>query len=429
MNVIRFTRTVSFSFLLALLFLQTGCTILSEEELIEEPQSRSAVLALPDIQVLGAGMINTDSCNFDDRIHDLGMLVFDSSSGVKVGQLFIEGVAFDNRNLRLAVKVTPGIRDFYFVANRPLDVLKGIENKAQMKLYMDELQYLDAPLFLTATADKGFPMSRIYENEVVMPGGSADSPIQFYPKGAEKVQLVRSVAKLEVRIIDGLKVQNVYYRNAFRKFSLNSLPPSLSPEYYPDTPLVKIDSNTYVFYVPEVIQPPGTTWGTGEHKPINYFVVKTEFGIEYEIPIITENNPAHLMNYLSFAKGELSESPDYSVYRNSCYRYYLSLSHSIEVYSQILPWILENKGLFMGYWFNLETSSADVLITNTAKAFPPHRVRLETIPPFTFEDGSTEKVFEDYSEDAFALYKMNLMPTGEYMNVYYNDMLVKTIRK
>ena len=164
-------------------------------------------LSVTKAQAAGLESLNADAADYEDRVHDLALLVFDSATGEKVGEYFDENIPFGVKEKSFTVKLTPGTRDFYFIANMPMTELKAIGSKGVMQTYMSSLRNLDADLYLGATVSKGFPMSRVYLNQLVTEGGTVYTPLPFRPNGEDRINLIRTVAKLEV-VIDGGEIHD-----------------------------------------------------------------------------------------------------------------------------------------------------------------------------------------------------------------------------
>lgn len=450
--------------LLAVMLPFTACdSFIYDDQPGEEPTGEAAKVYLSvSIQAARAGGLRTinEYVNFEDRVHDLALLVFDAASGEKVGQFFGEGIAKESTNYTFTVELTPGQRDFYFVANMPMAALEDIDSRTTMDTYLKTFTLgafnrdLDAALYLGATATKGFPMSRVYANQEVTRGGTAIQPKPFLPvpvvgQPAETVvRLIRVVAKLEVDFGDNFsKIANVYYKNAFRQFSL--MAPDYTPVAYytvspPNTkgnPLKPV-GNTFVYYMPEALMD-NPTWSATEHKPVNYFVIETIDGTLFNIPIIT-NNPAEIP-YMKFATGKADSQPDYNIYRNHHYYYTVNNLENIEIFYQVNPWEMVAKQLYMGYGYNVEIDEeGNITITNTIDDCMPHKVRLETMngavfvgdpAPSVVEFGYDEKQTPDpaklktgYAEQ-FKVNKESVASGAEYLKVSYNNVEVYTFKK
>ena len=385
----------------------------------------------------GNESINKDEVDFEDRVHDLAMFVFDNATGGIVGEPYFESdIPVSNKSKMFTVALTPGQRDFYFVANMPMSSLTGINTRAALETYMKTARNLDEPLYLTASEPNGFPMSRIYLNQTITEGGTIYNPIPFKPDGDDRVKLQRVVAQLQVDI-DGTEigaVKNVYFKNAFRKFSLLEDGVMTSPEYYVETATnnaLRKNGNSYIYYMPEALMNT-PAWTATDHKPINYFVVETVTGTTYEIPIITYKEPIPGGNYLSFARGEQTDKPDYNIYRNNRYVFTIKSLEDIQIDYVVNPWTLVQSSFYMGYGYNVGVDKdGNVTISNTVEACTPHDVKLVTKSGFEFDGGETEKTFVDTDPTASVSYKVLPVPTAgqEYLEVYYNDELVKTFTK
>lgn len=451
-----YIATLGFLFSSLLFF---GC---SEEVAIDEEQKKEPIvyLAVTRAHVDGKESINEDTEDNEDRVHDLALLVFESKeNGKLVGEKFDDGIEETKTLETFQVKLTPGQRDFYFVANMPKLVLANIQNKADMDTYMKSLKALSTELYKGAKKNEGFPMSRVYPNQEVTVGGTIYQPSLFKPvvngNPEERVKLIRAVAKLEIELDDKLKgkISAIEYYNANQKYNLSS--PTAIESYYeisgggvaliPDA-----SGSTYRFYMPEAIMPtPRPTWSdvqSSTNKPINYFKIRFNTGAEsYSIPVISNGPENNGKGYLPFAKGE---NADYNILRNHYYKYKITkTSNGIEVLYDVLPWNLVKKTLYMGYWFNIETGDdGSVKIINTIDDCLPHKVTLKALNNAYFDgDPSKDEITYGYGTEAelgldaekmkegyFEEYKINadaVDANKKYLEVYYNGDLVKTYTK
>lgn len=419
--------------LISILIAFSGCQSQTDDDSSTTDPQSIVYLSVTRAQVDGLETFNADDEDYEDRVHDMAMLVFDSSTGTKVGEYFDEHIALSEKDKSFVIQLTPGKRNFYFVANMPVNELKKITTQSDMDVYMNTFSDLDPDLYLSASEDKGFPMSRVYRNQIITEGGSLYSPQPFRPDNEDRVKLIRVVAKLDVRIDtsgNNLDVKNVYYKNASRQFSLTSPLEGRVQVYYEDKPLKKVN-NTYLYYIPEALMI-SPSWPTAvNHRPINYFVIETLDGTQYEIPIVTYDGTIPEKDYLSFAMGNTTEKPDYNVYRNRHYLYTIKKLETLEIVYTIDPWHVVENSTYMGYGYNVEVSEdGNVTISNTIEACDPHKVTLETVGDFKFSDGTTTKTFTDADPQSSVQYVLSLVPTsGTYMKVYYNGNLVKTFSK
>lgn len=428
-----------FLFFLPLMLAACDSFIYENQDWIDgQSKGQDIYLSVTRAQAADTETINEDAADYEDRVHDLALLVFDSSTGEKVCEYFDEGIPFTEKEKTFTVKMTTGQRDFYFVANMPVVALKAISTKSAMDSYMATFRDLDLDLYLSATQSKGFPMSRIYLSQTVSEGGNIYQPKPFRPvvNGTQenRIRLIRSVAKLEV-VIDGASigsgVKNIYYKNAYRQFSLLSEVYPATVGYYEDKPLKKV-GNSYLYYMPEAMMVT-PSWSATDHKPINYFLIETLDGTFYGIPIITDNRTITDTDYLAFATGQNTDKPDYNIYRNRHYYYVIKKLQTIEVIYTIDPWTIKKSATYMGYGYNVNVDDdGSVTVNNTVDVCAPHSVKLRTIPPFTFDDGTTEKIFDTLATDASSVYTLSSVPKtgdGAYLEICYNDNPVKTFSK
>ncbi len=412
--------------------------------------------------------INQDITLAEDSIHSLAMFIFDSTTGTKLGEYF-RGDNFGNgvATYAFTIELTPGKRDFYFVANMSTSDLQSanITDRNSMDVFLNNpSRIMTNALYQSASKTLGFPMSRVYLNQVISEGGTIYQPIPFKPKQhtteenkvvvnfagsgtVERpyVELIRVVAKLEV-ILDNESysvVDKIYFRNANRHFRLVEFetPPT---DYFNDNStnsvLTKLEgANIYVYYMPEAIFAPQLWTLSGDNKPINYFTIKTKDNKIYDIPIIS-NESTITTDYLSKAKGTfIGFTPNYTIFRNYHYKYLVKIQQKIEIIYEVEPWNIVNKSTYMGYGYNVEVdNNGDITITNTMDDCMPHKVRLVakngayfgTPTNSTIEYGfnstsdpnyDASKLKSGYSE-SFQVNKDVVAVGQPYLEVYYNKV-------
>ena len=420
--------------------------------------------------------INTTGTNFEDHVHSLAMVIFESESDNVVGEpYFNSNLGSGVATYAFTVEMKPGNYDFYFIANvTELETtIKNISNRTDLVNLMNTLRSLDSDLYIGATSGKGFPMARIYMNQKVDAGGTVYQPLPFKPKfnttdiqnvtttynasgtDREYVELIRVVAKFEINFdeITAGMVKEVKYHNAFGEYSLTPQAlPIASPNYAVDSKIEPIaGTNTYLYYIPEALMTIPTWSTTGDNKPINYFSIITNGDDIYNVPIITTNSDVVFTeNYLTKATGvDASFIPDYNIYRNHHYKFTVKIHQGIEILYTINPWNLVEKELFMGYGYNVEIDEeGNITVSNTIDDCLPHKIRFEAINGAYFSTaGDNERVFGFSTDDTtvepnfdasklkttyFEEYAINTEGvTGgiPYLNIYYNGDLVKTFSK
>ncbi len=107
--------------------------------------------------------------------------------------------------------------------------------------------------------------------------------------------------------------------------------------------------------------------------------------------------------------------------------------NGLEIIYEIMPWVVVEKAVYMGHGYNvIVDEDGTVTVKNTEPVCAPHKIELKTLGSFTFEDGTTSKIFESLTNYASVTYKLNTAPdtgAGDYLEVWYNDVKVKTFTK
>ncbi len=332
-----------------------GCDGTIEPEIQDDMEV--VYLTITRAYAAGQETFNDDEVDFEDRVHDLAMLVFDSSTGEKVCEYFDANISFSEKRKTFTVKLIPGQRDFYFVANMPMAELQTIADKTAMEGYMSRLNGFDTSFYLQATREKGFPMSRVYLNQQITKGGTIYQPEPFSPDGEERVRLIRIVAKLEIILTGNPEtVDYITYHNAYTQFQFK-MPEIDTPtngfhsgNLSFTSPITTPVSDTLIYYMPEAVMS-AVAWdslSTTANRPINYFTIHTFNNKIYEVPIVV-NGTAAQTNYVSFAKGQEpanATSPNYSIVRNNLYRYTINMpieDYYIAVHAEVLPWLRRSQ--------------------------------------------------------------------------------------
>ena len=152
-------------------------------------------------------------------------------------------------------------------------------------------------------------------------------------------------------------------------------------------------------------------------------------------------------NYLTYAKND-NDLDKYNIYRNRRYFYEVRNLSDIEIQYNVKEWDQVKRQLFMGYGYNvIIDENGEITIENTIDDCMPHKVRLEAKNGAHFEGGETDvtkvygysskdesgyadfKAKAGYSEKIGAI-KIGAVEAGYvYLEIYYNNILVKTYTK
>ena len=307
---------------------------------------------------------NQDRVDFEDRVHDLAMLVFDSRTGQLICDYYETAISQKEVSNSFQVEMSPGQRNFFFFANSSIDELKKIRNQSELQEYMTKLKSLDTDLYHNASQIKGFPMSATYLNQVVEGGGTEQNPKPFYPNNQDKIYLHRVVAKVEVEL-EGVTtddIKSIKYVNGVKEFSFTTLPHQVKK-----TPVEKEMNwqakQKFQIYIPEVILAENEKWSDA-NTHINYIEIIFSNHKKHLIPIIS-NGSLQTKSYLTFAKGEENENPtqpDYNIYRDTHYKLKAVVSResrSLDVNLQVSPWkVVSSQFNFDKPVYHIETYPA-----------------------------------------------------------------------
>ena len=214
-------RTGLAASLAVLLGLAAGC----KQEFIgpEQPKAPESVYMSAAVSIRGvAGTINT-SADFEDRVKTVRLIICDTPSGaVLYNQMHNVGDFTNQPEGQTTVwskpfKITEGQRDFFFIANEQdwnLTVpLTGITNRAQL-FANNALTHITFPAGYRPSENKPLLMTRAYRNVAVVAvrngkGASAADPQHFVADGDEQVELIRTLAKVKLKLEGVVNVEEV----------------------------------------------------------------------------------------------------------------------------------------------------------------------------------------------------------------------------
>lgn len=102
----------------------------------------------------------------------------------------------------------------------------------------------------------------------------------------------------------------------------------------------------------------------------------------------------------------------------------------LTILTAVQPWTGENKTYFVGYGYTVEVDGDKVTVSNHDEDCPPHLINLKALNGLTFSDGDTEKSFEETAAGVIKEFTLSAEPTtGDYLEVWYNGVLVNTFTK
>lgn len=330
--------------------------------------------------------VNSDHKDLEDYVARLAVLVYDATTGELVKASFVY-----NSDFVLGIPLAQGkIKKFHFcfIANFPVswgNTLLGIKTYDDLKQTLRETEPFRSrdrglELYDGAGKDYYFPMSRIYENntvwaaqpttrekpQVFMPkseGNGSLMPISKYPTNKETdedqatVNLIRTAAKVSIRINGAEGVERVVMQNIKPVHSYMEC----SPSNFPEGQLIRrefkvadeeaFERGTYQaqMYIPENIlgvSGPNLHWDSYKRSPgkgsICYLTIVMKDGSSYNIPIIS--NELGEYDYFDIAYGQNHDNiPNFNIIRNHEYQFDITVPEltsdlDIKVHYVVKPW-------------------------------------------------------------------------------------------
>lgn len=319
MKIIDNIKILQLIIFFTLLFMSVSCT--NEDKSSNEDDNNYITLSLKAL----SSSINEDKENWEDRVEELRMLVFNSADGqVVLNQMLYFPNGFVNPSK--GVSIPHGTYSFYFIANESVytgdftSALSAIKNESGFKsdTRFSQLKY-NSKFIPDGTSTEGrFLMSAVYKNISITGGGTEANPAPLILP-TNKVELIRSLAKVEVifrkkvsgssipaNTISSVQLQNVA--------SYLSVPPADS--YYKGdgesseaASLAGFDYSrdsigSTIFYIPEFLVQDGSTSFTELQINNQSFPIETDgnkIGITLQrrdIPALSDSSVVRNYHYI-----------------------------------------------------------------------------------------------------------------------------------
>lgn len=409
-----------FFLLLAVGVLTTACNTDDMSENEGEPAVIS--LMMNDIQTRGGDLFSGESLITKIRIYVI------NGSHVEKMQVFNSGETEFLNPFR--IQTTTGAKTIYVVANEPTDMTAALESATTLNA-------------LTAIVTS--PVSGSVVQPFTMTGSRAVNIVHVPAPGAPTqvtVDLKRLVAKLSLKIEKDTETEannipvilnGVWLYRAAAKSALLEGQTVTGQTYW----------NNYVGLGSVALTTTGTDiWG-GTSAPLYIYentgsVTDTLGRATYIVMEALYNNTS--VRYKAYINDEHSAAADhkYSVKRNHHYQLTAIIKNpgefdGLEIIYRVVPWEVTEKAVFMGHEYNVVIDEeGNVTIKNTEGVCAPHKVELKTVSPFTFNDNTTSKTFNSLVSGHSENYTLTPVPAagaGNYLEVWYNDVKVKTFTK
>lgn len=252
--ILRFFHPHSLSFLwlmLGAVFL-TACSKGVEDIVEYTPAGEKDVYLTTAIRTRGVGtLVNT---TVEETVKTIRLVICDAGTGDVLYNVRHNVSDFTNQPdgavsiWHTPIKIRPGQRDFYFIANEESwnglpAALNGLSNRSQF--YTNTaLTQLPYDVDYKPTAERPMLMTRLYRNVTINSerngkGATQTDPQHFVADGDEEVELIRTLAKVRLRVKSVVEVEkegtdyvgkrfNFKHLKNFRKLTLGGIPPYFS---------------------------------------------------------------------------------------------------------------------------------------------------------------------------------------------------------
>ena len=363
----------------------------------------------------------------DDVISRVRIIVF-TGAAVEHNQLYESGQdAFDNP---ITVVLATGQKSLYVVANEAdalSAALDGVGSAAELtSLMANEISSaLTPPLLMVGSEDDLDLVAGVNNETITLTRAAAKINIQL-KKGVDEPVTISRISLLSNTIKTTLwEDVGVTFTQGYWDYN-GGVSLTLSKTEW---------SSAHTVYVYENLGNSSTSKtnatqleieGTFNGLPATYRVYVNE-NVDDDNP--TPGNP-----------GSSETNPDdhfYNIKRNHVYNITGTISglgqfDGITIYTDVEEWEGVEKDYFVGYGYTVEVDGKEVTVSNHDKDCPPHEITLKTLGSFTFSDNSTEQTFEETAAGVTAEFSLNKEPEaedGDYLEVYYNGVLVNTFTK
>ncbi|MDO5663794.1 MAG: hypothetical protein Q4G63_00885 [Bacteroidia bacterium] len=374
----------------------------------------------------------------ENHIGTLRLLVFDTGGTLRFNKMYSaaaliteDKIQLNNGVLTVLLQLYPGAYNFIAVTNE--DTGWGLSSLAANSSTIANYNTLASQTITNSVtnagtlsgavaASKGIPMTGEQQFSIANIDATQTNPITL-----KTIMLKRTLAKVEVNLTN-LQADNSIYPNAVNFQLVSVALHNINQQY---TLLESATAN--------ITQPLSTVENSITHTQGALFPMQrilTSYMAERKgvslatntyIEIKTKKLGDDVVYTIPLYKGETTR--DYSILRNHLYRVncYLNGSGIIEVVYQVADWTLNYHQTIMGYGYVIDIAGDNISVSNTMQACDPHNVTLEPIGTTTINGSTASVQFTQLSNGASANYTIANKPGGEYLRIYYNGMLVKTL--
>lgn len=328
--------------------------------------------------------VNADDVFWEDRVDELRMIAFDNETGETVFNKKLNfPTGFSNKSE--AIQLALDTYDFYFIANESVypgdfvTAITGIHNKSEFTTDVRFMQIAYNSGFLPDENSQSgrFLMSAVYDDIAVTGGGTESQPLPL-SLPTQEVELIRSLAKVEVvfrkkvsgsavpaNTISAVQLMNVasdisvppydnYYTGERGASDLASL---AELNYEQDS------MGTVMFYIPEFLVPVNGT---------DYTQLKIN---DLLFPILSDDT----MEGIAAQRRTVPSVSTNSIIRNYHYliNAYVDTDGNVEVRVYVDPWTVDKYGfIFEG---DLCVVTTPVTLTDSSITIPTDCGKVEIL--------------------------------------------------
>jgi len=360
----------------------------------------------------------------------------------------VKAFAIDGQNYLLDMELLSALYEFVLIANEDQAWdLGSVSSKTELTEKTEMLNYINPIISSNSTqlTDIGIPM--IGKASINVPSNLAYTATDRWV-AQPIIQLERTIAKVQVNLTNidpattavypgalGLQIKSVSLKNVNQIYNVYNSGAISTPETGATISGNAIShtagapfANQMVLeaYMAERFSPGADE---AESTYVEIIVTRNNEDVTYSIPIYQTDN------------GQITGTKNYNIFRNHLYRLNCRLEGtdmSVEIYYSIGDWNVEEKSLFLGMGYQLELLDGQLTVTNTIPACDPHKITMKPLNGTTLTKGGTTyteanpAIFQELLKDATASYTIDnnaVSPGSVYLEIYYNDILVKSYTK
>ena len=391
----------------------------------------------------------------DRRVTSIRVFAF-LGDKAELNQIFAESALGDNvkaftvegENYLMDMELLPSLYEFVLIANEDQSWgLDAVTTKSELNSKAEMLNYVNpitenASTQLTTT---GIPMTG--KALINIPSNIVSTDADRWV-AQPTIELERTIAKVQVNLTNinpvtsavypgalGLQIKSISLKNVNQRYNVikgGAITTTETGATISGMPISHIAGapfhNQMILeaYMAERFSP-GADVDKSTYAEI--VINRNNEDMLYSIPIYQTDNEM------------ITGAKNYNIFRNHLYHLNCTLvgtDMNVEIDYNIGDWSVEERSLFLGMGYQLELIGGELTVTNTLPACDPHKVTMKPLSGTTLtKEGITfteanPAIFDELPEDATASYTVDNSTASlgsVYLEIYYNDTLVKSYTK